>query len=214
MAALAELPAAFFFSIAALNGFESTPSLSAAYSEPTEMHWLSRLSRARMYIGTGTLFCVTLPVLIRYGMGVRMCAPSMPLPAEPSTRLSRVVPHEACLTTSTSGMPYLAKSPFSFAMISGAESVSAMKPSTALVVSGVAAAAYSGLGMMAASPPAVAAAAAVLISCRREIRLFSTLIVFLLPVGSTALDEASAVPAGKVVKTGKSALHGRRDAPV
>ena len=101
-------------------------------------------------MGIGTLFCVTLPVLMRYGMGVRMCAPSMPLPAEPSTRLSRVVPHEACLTTSTSGMPYLAKKPFSLATISGAASVSAMKPSTALVVSGVAAAAYSGFGSMCA----------------------------------------------------------------
>ena len=39
---------------------------------------------------------------------MRMCAPSMPLPAEPSTRLSRVVPQDACLTTSTSGMPCLA----------------------------------------------------------------------------------------------------------
>src|SRR3954469_13249766 len=115
MAALTEFPAALFFSMAALNGLESTPSLSSAYSAPTEMHWLSRLRRARMYMGTGTLFCVTLPALMRYGMGVRMCAPSMPLPAEPSTRLSRVVPQEACLSTSTSGMPYLAKRPFSFA---------------------------------------------------------------------------------------------------
>ena len=53
----------------------------SAYSLATEMHWLSRLSRARMYIGVGTLFCVTLPAEIRYGIGVRMCAPSMPLPS-------------------------------------------------------------------------------------------------------------------------------------
>ena len=32
----------------------------------------------------------------KHGMGVRMCAPSMPLPSEPSTRLSRVAPQEAC----------------------------------------------------------------------------------------------------------------------
>ena len=34
-----------------------------------------------MYIGVGMLFCVTLPVVIRYGIGVRICAPSMPLPS-------------------------------------------------------------------------------------------------------------------------------------
>ena len=79
------------------------------------MHWLSRLSLARMYIGVGMLFWVTFPVEIRYGMGVRMCAPSMPLPSPPSTRLSRVAPQEACLATSTSGIPCLAKSPFSLA---------------------------------------------------------------------------------------------------
>ena len=49
-----------------------------------------------MYIGVGTLFCVTLPAEIRYGIGVRMCAPSMPLPSDPRTRLSRVVPQDAC----------------------------------------------------------------------------------------------------------------------
>ena len=72
-----------------------------------------------MYIGVGWLFCVTLPAEIRYGIGVRICAPSMPLPSEPSTRLSRVVPQEACFCTSTSGMPYLAKMPFSLATNSG-----------------------------------------------------------------------------------------------
>ncbi len=101
-------------------------------------------------------------------MGVRMCAPSMPLPAEPSTRLSRVVPHEACLTTSTSGMPYLAKNPFSFATISGAASVSAMKPSTAFVVSGVAAAAYSGFGISVPILDTAAVAAAVFSIFRRD----------------------------------------------
>ena len=38
-----------------------------------------------------------------------MCAPSMPFASPPSTRLSRVAPQEACLATSTSGMPFLAK---------------------------------------------------------------------------------------------------------
>src|SRR6266436_2296599 len=89
-----------------------------------------------MYIGVGWLFCVTLPDEIRYGIGVRMCAPSIPLPSEPSTRLSRVVPHEACFCTSTSGMPYLAKMPFSLATNSGAASVNAMNPSLAAVTSG------------------------------------------------------------------------------
>src|SRR5262245_59036034 len=78
---------------------------------------------------------------MRYGIGVRMWAPSMPLASDPSTRLSRVVPHEACFCTSTSGMPCLAKKPLSLATNSGPASVSAMKPSFALVVSGPAAAA-------------------------------------------------------------------------
>ena len=60
----------------------------------------------------------------------------MPLPSPPSTRLSRVAPREACFTTSTPGMPYLAKMPFSLATNSGAASVSAMKPRLAFVVSG------------------------------------------------------------------------------
>src|SRR5262245_41715845 len=141
MAALMALPEAFFFISAPLNGAVSTPTLRSMYSLATEMHWLSRLRRARMYIGVGTLFCVTLPALIRYGIGVRMWAPSMPLPSEPSTRLSRVVPHEACFCTSTSGMPYLAKKPLSLATNSGPASVSAMKPSFALVISGPPAAA-------------------------------------------------------------------------
>ena len=64
-----------------------------------------------------------------------MCAPSMPPEPEPSTMLSRVVPHEACLATLASVMPYLSKSFFSLAMISGEASVSAMKPSVTLLVS-------------------------------------------------------------------------------
>src|SRR5260370_6401858 len=115
IAALIDLPEAFLASRATLNGAVSIPTFRSEYSLETEMHWPFRLSRARMYIGVGWLFCVTLPDEIRYGIGVRICAPSMPLPSEPSTRLSRVVPHEACFCTSTSGMRYLARIPFSLA---------------------------------------------------------------------------------------------------
>src|SRR6185295_16431040 len=160
--AFTDLPEAFFFSSAALNGDASTPSLRSAYSFATEMHWLSRLSRARIYIGVGWLFCVTLPDEIKYGIGVRMCAPSMPLPSEPSTRLSRVVPHEACFATSTSGMPYLANIPLSLATNSGPASLKAMKPSVALVISGPAPCANAPAGkfsLAAASKAAVPPAA-------------------------------------------------------
>ena len=53
---------AFFFSSAFLSGAASTPSLRSSYSLATEIAWPLRFSRARMYIGTGWLFCVTLPV--------------------------------------------------------------------------------------------------------------------------------------------------------
>src|SRR3954453_15948147 len=53
IAALIDLPDAFFLSSAALNGAVSTPILRSAYSLETEMHCASRLSRARMYIGVG-----------------------------------------------------------------------------------------------------------------------------------------------------------------
>src|SRR3954471_21119470 len=162
MAALIDLPEAFFLSSATLNGAVSTPTLTSLYSLATEMHWPFRLSRARMYIGVGWLFCVTLPDEIRYGIGVRICAPSMPLPSEPSTRLSRVVPHEACFCTSTSGMPYLAKMPFSLATNSGDASVSAMKPSLAAFTSGPAPCANAPAGkfsLAAASKAAVPPAA-------------------------------------------------------
>ena len=79
-----------------------------------------------MYIGSGWLFCITLPVEKRCALGRRMWAPSMPLALVPSTMLSRVAPHEACLRISMSGRPCLAKKPFSLAMISGDASVSAM----------------------------------------------------------------------------------------
>src|SRR5258705_11435697 len=100
MAALIALPEAFFFSSAGLNGLVSTPILRSVYSLATEMHWPFRLSRARMYIGVGWLFCVTLPAEIRYGIGVRILAPSIPLPLPPRTGFSRVAPHDACFRTS------------------------------------------------------------------------------------------------------------------
>src|SRR3569832_2141808 len=106
-----------------------------------------------MFIGSLPLL-VTLPDAIRYGMGVRICAPSMPPRPPPISILSRVVPQEACFASLTSGMPNLAKNPFSLAMISGEESVSAMKPKVAVVVSGATAAA-------AQAPPGTTARAAV-----------------------------------------------------
>src|SRR4029450_4139931 len=65
LSALVALPRAFFVSSAALKGLASTPTFTSAYSLATEMHWPFRLRRARMYMGVGTLFCVTLPALIR-----------------------------------------------------------------------------------------------------------------------------------------------------
>src|SRR5438128_612577 len=101
-----------------------------------------------------------------------MWAPSIPLPAEPSTRLSRVVAQEACLATSTPVIPYLANSPFSAATISGEASVRAMKPSVALVVSGPAAWAMRAPNGNAAPAAAKVAAAAVdLRKVRRDGRL-------------------------------------------
>src|SRR5689334_10495756 len=121
-----------------------------------------------MYIGVGWLFCVTLPEEIRYGIGVRICAPSMPLPSEPSTKLSRVVPQEACFCTSTSGMPYLAKMPFSLATNSGEASVSAMKPSLAPFTSGPAPCAKAPAGKFSlAAARSAAVPLAVLRSSRR-----------------------------------------------
>ena len=151
----------------------------SAYSLATEMHWLSRLSLARMYIGVGMLFWVTFPAEIRYGMGVRMCAPSMPLPSPPSTRLSRVAPHEACLATSTSGIPCLAKSPFSLATNSAPASVSAMKPSVAFFTSGPAPCANTPPGKAALTADMRAPVAAVAEACRiRSRRLIDTRLAF------------------------------------
>ena len=73
--------------------------------------------------------------------------------------LSRVVPHEACLATLASVMPYLSKIFFSLAMISGAASVSAMKPRVTLLVSGPAACANAPAGNDARTAPISAAVA-------------------------------------------------------
>src|SRR5438477_10897989 len=89
-----------------------------------------------MYMGVGTLFCVTLPEEIRYGIGVSICAPSMPLPAEPSTRLSRVVLHEACFCTLTLGMLYLANIALFLATNMGPASLRPMKAGFAVLTSG------------------------------------------------------------------------------
>src|SRR6476469_6880448 len=72
-------------------------------------------------------------------MGLKICAPSMPFPAEPSSKLSRVTGQEACFSSLISVMPYLANKPFSTAIIKGAESVRAMNPSLAVVTSGLSA---------------------------------------------------------------------------
>ena len=163
-----------------------------------------------MYIGVGWLFCVTLPAEIRYGIGVRICAPSMPLPSEPSTRLSRVVPHDACLATSTSGMPYLANNPLSLATNSGPASLNAMNPSVALVTSGPAPCANAPAGKFSlaaaskAAVPPVAFRSWRRLKPRREVGLvgFVMGIVVLLrqcvkrgrPIGVTALGAEGRVP--------------------
>src|SRR5262245_19432246 len=101
-------------------------------------------------------------------MGERMWAPSMPLPSEPSTRLSRVAPQEACFCTSTPGMPCLAKKPLSLATNSAPASVSAMKPRWALVTSGPAACAMcTPAGNFVCSAPSSAVAAVVFRKARR-----------------------------------------------
>jgi hypothetical protein len=136
MATFTSLPAAFFLAKASLSGAAFVVTPMPLYSLATEIAWQSRLRRHRMYIGVGLFSAVVVPMVIWYGLGVRMCAPSMPPAPEPSTMLSRVVPHEACLATLASVMPYLSNSFFSLAMISGEASVSAMKPKVTLLVSG------------------------------------------------------------------------------
>src|SRR5215207_8738092 len=136
MAHFTSLPPAFILAKASLSGEASVLAPAGMRSLATEMAWPLVLRRDSTYIGTGLFSGVVRPSEIWYGLGVRMCAPSMPPDPEPSTMLSRVVPHEACLATLASVMPYLSNSFFSLAMISGEESVSAMKPSVTLLVSG------------------------------------------------------------------------------
>src|SRR4029450_3780025 len=133
------LPAAFILAKASLSGEASVLAPAGIRSLATEIAWPLVLSRDSMYIGTGLFSGVVRPSEIWYGLGVRICAPSMPPAAEPSTTLSRVGAPEGCLATLASVMPYLSKIFFSLATISGDESVSAMKPSVTLLVSGPAA---------------------------------------------------------------------------
>ena len=79
-----------------------------------------------------------------------MCAPSIPPPVDPVSKLSRVTGQEACLTTETSFIPYLANKPFSLAIIKGAESVRAMNPNLAVVTSGASPAAILVAGVVLA----------------------------------------------------------------
>ena len=100
-----------------------------------------------------------------------MCAPSIPLPSPPSTRLSRVAPHEACFCTSTPGMPCLANRPLSLATNSAPASVSAMKPRLALVVSGPAACATCAPNGNCWPIAAISAPAPVVLSSVRRVTL-------------------------------------------
>src|SRR6476469_6707864 len=59
----------------------------------------------------------------------------MPPPAEPISTLSLAEPQLACLATLTSTMPYLAKKPFSWAIINGADSTIGIYPNVILVLS-------------------------------------------------------------------------------
>jgi hypothetical protein len=94
----------------------------------------------------------------------------MPFFAEPSTRLSRVVPQDDCLSTSTSVIPYLAKKPFSAATNNGAASVRAMKPSLALLVSTSPPAAQAAERIPRDMPPNRATPLAAMIECLRKLR--------------------------------------------
>src|ERR1041385_955946 len=107
----------------------------------------------------------------------------MPLPSPPSTRLSRVAPHDACFITSVSGTPYLAKMPFSLATNSGAASVSAMKPSLAPLTSGPAPCAKAPDGNCACAAPSRAAVPALALRNDRRLMLLvrRSLVIVSLP---------------------------------
>src|SRR4051794_39076375 len=92
----------------------------------------------------------------------------MPLLLDPSTRLSRVVPHDDCLSTSTSVIPCFLNKPFSSATNSGAASVSAMKPNFAALVSKAVLWADAVAGHMPPAMLALPRAAAPLIRDRRD----------------------------------------------
>src|SRR3981081_4638345 len=113
MAHFTSLPPAFILAKGSLSGEASVLAPAGINSLATEIAWPLVLRRDRMYIGTGLFSGVVRPSVIWYGLGVRMCAPSMPPEPEPSTTLSRVVPHDACLAMLASVMPYLSKSFFS-----------------------------------------------------------------------------------------------------
>ena len=65
MATFTSLPSARFFAKASFSFELSRPTPVSLYSAATEIACESRLRRARMYIGIGRLFVVTLPVEIR-----------------------------------------------------------------------------------------------------------------------------------------------------
>src|SRR5471030_744239 len=132
----------------------------------------------------------------------------MPPASEPSTRLSRVVPHEACLAMSASVTPYLSKIFFSLAMISGEASVSAMKPSFTLLVSGPAACAKAPDGKEAR---AAATSAAVAVALLRTLRRPNPADVILLML--TLLNvEGREFPGTACRAPTSPARHGRRAA--
>src|SRR3954471_16542753 len=103
----------------------------------------------------------------------------MPPRPPPSSKLSRVVPHDACFASLTSGMPNLANRPFSLAMINGEESVSAIKPRVAVVVSGASpVAAQAPPGTTARAAVRSAAVPAPLMIVRRLLPLMMSVMVF------------------------------------
>ena len=117
MATFTSLPSAFFFSKAALSGEASRPTLRSLYSlrdrdglaveiEPRQDVHRRRHVVLRHLAGRRSGRASA------SGCARRQCRWLAP----PSTRLSRVAPQDACLATSTSGMPCLAKKPFSLAI--------------------------------------------------------------------------------------------------
>ena len=77
-----------------------------------------------------------MPSVSKWGIGICHCPPSIPPPSDPIVTLSRAEAQLACLETSTLLIPYLAKKPFSLAIIKGADSTMGIKPSLIFVTSG------------------------------------------------------------------------------